>query len=343
MWESIALDVEISIVVPVYNEEDSLKQFLPRLVPVLDSVGLGYEIVFVDDGSRDRTWRAIEDQRRSNERIRSLRLSRNFGKEIALAAGLDSARGDAVVFIDADLQDPPELIAEFVALWRSGYQNVYGLRVNRDQDSLLKRLTASLFYRVFNWVSDTKIPMNAGDFRLIGPAVVKAVRACRDKRRFMKGLYAWVGFPSVAVPYERQPRASGQSKFDAMTLISLAIDGMVSHSTAPLRAWTWLGLFCVVGGALLGLALLVQYFFSDNDPPTGFYMTALVILGFSALNFITLGIMGEYLGRIYGEVKDRPLYLLLDEADGDEASHDDREQGDADSELELGSANRNDA
>ena len=230
-----------------------------------------------------------------------------------MAAGLDAAKGDAVVFIDADLQDPPELIAEFVTLWRSGFQNVYGLRVNRDRDPWLKRLTAVLFYRVFNWLSETKIPLNAGDFRLIGPEVVEAIRSCRDKRRFMKGLYAWVGFPSVAVPYERPRRASGRSKFSAIKLFSLAMDGIISHSTAPMRAWTWVGLLCVGVAVLLGLALVIQYFVSDHNPPSGFYMTAMVIMGFSSLNLITLGIMGEYIARIYGEVKDRPLYLLRDE------------------------------
>lgn len=307
------MGVEISVVVPVYNEEDSIGEFLSRLIPVLNSLGTGYEIVFVDDGSRDGTWQTIQTHG-SKGRIRSLRLSRNFGKEIALAAGLDAAKGDAVVFIDADLQDPPELIAEFVTLWRSGFQNVYGLRINRDRDPWAKRLTASMFYRVFNWLSDTKIPLNAGDFRLIGPDVVEAIRACRDKRRFMKGLYAWVGFPSVAVPYERPARACGRSKFGAIKLFSLAMDGIISHSTAPMRAWTWVGLLCVGAAALLGLTLLIQYFVSDNNAPSGFYMTAMVIMGFSSLNLITLGIMGEYVGRIYGEVKDRPLYLLRDDA-----------------------------
>ncbi|MDD9961660.1 MAG: glycosyltransferase family 2 protein [Gammaproteobacteria bacterium] len=317
------MGVEISVVVPVYDEEGSIDRFLARLLPVLAELGVGHEVLFVDDGSRDGTWQAIQRHCRSDGpdggggRIRALRLSRNFGKEIALAAGLDAALGDAVVFMDVDLQDPPELIAEFVKLWRSGYQNVYGLRVNRDRDSWMKRLSAALFYRMFNWVSDVKIPLNAGDFRLIGPEVVKAVRACRDRRRLMKGLYAWVGFPSVAVPYERPERACGRTKLTAMKLLSVAMDGIVSHSTAPLRAWTWLGLLCVAGAAVLGAALLVEWFAGDRDPPTGFYMTALVVLAFSSLNFLTLGIMGEYLGRIYGEVKDRPLYLVRDdEADG---------------------------
>ena len=307
------MGVEISVVVPVYDEEGSIDKFLARLLPVLAELGLLHEVLFVDDGSRDGTWGAIRAHCRSNERIRALRLSRNFGKEIALAAGLDAAQGDAVVFIDVDLQDPPELIAEFVKLWRSGYQNVYGLRVNRDRDSWMKRFTAALFYRVFNSMSDTKIPMNAGDFRLIGPEAVQAVRACRDRRRLMKGLYAWVGFPSVAVPYKRPERAWGRSKLSAMKLFSVAMDGIISHSTAPLRAWTWLGLLCVAGAAALGLTLLIEYFVGDRNPPTGFYMTALIVLAFSSLNFLTLGIMGEYLGRIYGEVKDRPLYLVRDD------------------------------
>ena len=313
------MGVEISVVVPVYDEEGSIDQFLARLLPVLAGLGVRHEVLFVDDGSRDGTWQAIQRHCRSvgpdgaGARIRALRLSRNFGKEIALAAGLDAAHGDAVVFIDVDLQDPPELSADFVKLWRSGYQNVYGLRVNRRRDSWMKRLSAALFYRVFNWMSDVKIPPDAGDFRLIGPEVVKAVRACRDRRRLMKGLYAWVGFPSVAVPYERPERAVGRSKLTAVKLLSVAMDGIVSHSTAPLRAWTWLGLLCVAGAATLGATLLVEWFIGRRDPPTGFYMTALVVLAFSSLNFLTLGIMGEYLGRIYGEVKDRPLYLVRDD------------------------------
>lgn len=310
------LGVEVSVVVPVYDEEDSIDGFLIRLLPVLAALGPRHEVLFVDDGSSDGTWRVIQRHRCANKRIRALRLSRNFGKEIALAAGLDDAQGDAVVFIDADLQDPPELIADFVKLWRSGYQNVYGLRINRNRDSWMKRSSAALFYRVFNWVSDSKIPQNAGDFRLIGPEAVRAIRACRDRRRLMKGLYAWVGFPSVAVPYERGERASGRSKLNAVKLVSLAMDGIVSHSTAPMRAWFWLGLLCVAGAALLGLTLLIEYFFADRNTPTGFYMMSMVILAFSSLNFLTLGIMGEYLGRIYTEVKDRPLYLVReDDAD----------------------------
>ena len=303
----------LSVVVPVYNEEDSIDAFLARMQPVLEALDMPFEIVFVDDGSRDGTWSKIQARRASYVRIRPIRLSRNFGKEIALAAGLDAATGEAVVFIDVDLQDPPELIIEFVKLWRAGYQNVYGLRADRRSDSWAKRCTATWFYRLFNWLSDTAIPFNAGDFRLIGADVVDAVRACRDRRRFMKGLYAWVGFPSVGVPYERPARAAGASKFSTAKLLALAIDGVVSHSTALLRVWTWVGLVGAGAAAVLGMVLLGQYFLSGRNPPSGFYLTMLVILGVSSLQFVTLGIMGEYLGRIYGEVKERPLYLRRDD------------------------------
>lgn len=303
----------ISVVVPVYNEADSIDAFLARALPVLEALGMPFEIVFVDDGSRDETWRLIQERRASCGNINSIRLSRNFGKEIALAAGLDAAAQKAVVFIDVDLQDPPELIAEFVKLYRAGYQNVYGLRADRSSDSWAKRITAAWFYRLFNWLSDTRIPFNAGDFRLIGGDAVDAVRACRDRRRFMKGLYAWVGFASVGVPYERCPRAAGRSKFGAAKLLALAVDGVVSHSIVLLRVWTWVGLACAGAAAVLGMVLIGQYFLSARNPPSGFYLTILVILGVAGLQFVTLGIMGEYLGRIYAEVKDRPLYLLRED------------------------------
>lgn len=309
--------MDLSIIVPVYNEEGTIPEFLGRLRPVLESpaLELEHEIVFVDDGSEDDTWRVIGDCQRDDARIRSLGLSRNFGKEIAMTAGLDAARGDAVVFMDSDLQDPPELISEFVSLWRSGYQNVYGLRVGREPDSAARRLLTSLFYRLFNLLSDVRIPAHAGDFRLIGPDVVKAVRACRDKQRFMKGLFAWTGFPSVAVPYDRPPRFAGRTKFGAFRLLALGMDGIASHSSAPLRVWKWVGFVCVAVAAALGAWVLADYLFApDRDAAPGFYVTLLVILGFSSLHFIILGVQGEYIGRVYNEVKDRPLYVLREDS-----------------------------
>ena len=305
---------KISIVVPAYNEASTIDTFLSRLIPVLESLDVGAnEVIFVDDGSTDETWPIIQASIAGRSNIRALGLSRNFGKEAALSAGLDQASGDAVVLIDADLQDPPELIAEFVKLWRAGYQNVYGLRTNRSRESWPKRWSAALFYRVFNWFGDTRIPPNAGDFRLLGPEVVKALRRCGERRRFMKGLYAWAGYPSVAVHYERAPRTAGRSGFGASKLLGLAMDGIFSHSTAPLRACGWLGLTCALAAAGVGTAVLFEYFATAREAPSGFYLTALVILGFAALNFLTLGIMGEYLGRIYSEVKGRPLYLIRED------------------------------
>ena len=304
--------VMISVVVPMYNEEESISEFFIRLMPVMDGLGLEYEIICVDDGSKDATWSLVKKHQSENPSVRPLRLSRNFGKEIAITAGLDSARGEAVVFIDADLQDPPELITEFISLWRSGYQNVYGLRIKRDEDTRVKRSTASLFYRLFNMLSDIPIPANAGDFRLLGRDAVKAVRACREQRRFMKGLYAWVGFASIAVPYERPARFAGKSKFGAFKLWNFALEGITSYSTVLLRIWTYIGLLVISIAFILSAWVVYQYFVSDRNPP-GFYLTLIVILGFSSLNFTMLGVMGEYIGRIYEEVKGRPLYFLRDD------------------------------
>jgi glycosyltransferase involved in cell wall biosynthesis len=208
----------ISVVVPMHNEVEVLPELLRRLLPVMERVEPDFEVVCVDDGSRDGTWKLIREYADRDKRIRPIRLSRNFGKEIAMTAGLDAAKGQAIVLIDADLQDPPELIEEFVKLWRQGYQNVYGLRASRAEDAYLKRVTAALFYDVFNKLSDIRLPPNAGDFRLLGPDVVAALKACDERQRFMKGLYAWVGFPSIAVPYERPARAAGNTKFSTMRL-----------------------------------------------------------------------------------------------------------------------------
>ncbi|KUO58447.1 MAG: hypothetical protein APF80_04975 [Alphaproteobacteria bacterium BRH_c36] len=302
----------LSIIIPMHNEEEVMAELFARLVPVMERIAEPFEIVCVDDGSRDRTWPLLKQRSARDDRVRPHRLSRNFGKEIAMTAGLDAARGQAVVFIDADLQDPPEIIEEFVKLWRQGYQNVYGLRTRRAEDTYAKRKTARLFYSVFNHLSDTPLPANAGDFRLLGPDAVRALRACRERQRFMKGLYTWVGFPSIAVPYERPARAAGQTKFSMFRLWNFALEGITSHSTVLLRAWTYVGLIAIAFGVLLGVWLLIEYFAFGRNPP-GFYLTVFVVLGFSSLNFIMLGILGEYVGRIYQEVKKRPLYFLRDD------------------------------
>ena len=292
----------------MYNEQESIAEFISRLVRVTTETGLNYEIICVDDGSQDETWATLRAMQTTYGVVRPIRLSRNFGKEIALTAGLDHAHGQAIVFIDADLQDPPELIAEFVEHWRLGYQNVYGVRVDRSHDTILKRATADLFYRLFNIISDIPVPPHAGDFRLIGPDVTSALRKCRERNRFMKGLYSWVGFPSVGVPYERPPRKDGQSRFNTRRLWRLASDGFVSHSTILLRVWSYVGVLVIALTTALGIWLLAEYLLFRRNPP-GFYLTVMLIMGFSSFNFIMLGIIGEYIGRIYDEVKGRPLYL----------------------------------
>jgi polyisoprenyl-phosphate glycosyltransferase len=299
----------VSVVVPLHDEAEVLPEFFRRLLPVLERVEPSFEVVCVDDGSRDGTWKLVREHASNDSRLRPIRLSRNFGKEIAMTAGIDAASGQAIVLIDADLQDPPELIEEFIKLWRQGYQNVYGLRAKRAEDSLLKRATASLFYGSFNLVGDVHLPSNAGDFRLIGPEVISALKACRERQRFMKGLYAWVGFPSIAVPYERPARAAGRTKFGLMRLWNFGLEGITAHSTVLLRAWTYVGLIVTLAMIALGAWLLYDYVTTGTNPP-GFYLTIFVLMGFSALNFIMLGILGEYVGRIYQEVKNRPLYLL---------------------------------
>ena len=300
--------IELSVVVPMHNEQESVGRFFQRIFPILEELLLSWEIVAIDDGSTDGTWQALYDIQRAHRKVRAVRLSRNFGKEIALTAGLDHAKGQAIVFIDADLQDPPELISEFVKHYRQGYQNVYGVRVDRHQDSVFKRSTASLFYRAFNLVSTTQIPPHGGDFRLLGPDAAAALRACREKNRFMKGLYSWTGFPSVSVPYERPARPKGKTSFGVVRLWNLALDGLVSHSTAMLKIWTYVGIAMILIATALGIWLLAEYILIRRNPP-GFYLTIMMVLAFSSLNFIMLGIMGEYLGRIYDEVKERPLYI----------------------------------
>lgn len=301
-------DTEISIAVPMHNEEESIREFFGRLVPILNQLDLTWEIVCIDDGSTDRTWARLREGQSEHSSVQLIRLSRNFGKEIALTAGLDHASGSAIILIDADLQDPPELISEFVKHWRQGYQNVYGVRTDRSQDTLFKRYTAGWFYRVFNLVSINRIPPHGGDFRLLGPDVVDALRSCREKNRFMKGLYSWVGVPSVAVPYERPERLVGKSSFNLRRLWRLAMDGLVSHSTALLKIWTYIGIAAMFVAVGLGIWLLGEYLLVRRNPP-GFYLTIMVVLGLQSLNFVMLGIVGEYIGRIYDEVKQRPLYI----------------------------------
>ncbi|WP_347313468.1 glycosyltransferase family 2 protein [Defluviimonas sp. SAOS-178_SWC] len=299
----------LSIVVAAYNEEDVLDLFFARLEAVLGGLGESYEIVCVNDGSRDRTAEILAAARARDERIRVINLARNFGKEVAMTAGLDHARGRAVVPLDADLQDPPELIAEFVRLWREGNDVVYAVRNARDTDSWMKRTTAAAFYSMLNRVSNVEIPKNAGDFRLMDRRVVDALKGLRERNRFMKGLFSWVGFRQTSVEYERPRRAAGKTKFNYWKLWNFALDGITGYSTLPLRAATYFGLAFAVLAMLYGVYLLIRTMMFGADVP-GYASTMVAVIFMGGIQLFVLGIIGEYLGRLYSEAKQRPLYIV---------------------------------
>jgi glycosyltransferase involved in cell wall biosynthesis len=303
----------LSVVVPIFNEGPGIDRLFERLEPVLEQITgtlrAKYEIICVDDGSSDDTVSHLLAHRSRNPGIKIVSLSRNFGKDIALSAGLDHARGAAVIPIDADLQDPPELIQDLFAQWMKGYDVVYATRTSRGGDSFLKRLTASFFYRVHNKLAEVGIPTDTGDFRLMDRRVLDAVRRLPERNRFMKGIFAWVGFSQIGVAYRREDRAAGTSKWKYWRLWNFALDGITSSSTLPLRVWSYFGALvslCAFGYAafLIGRTLLYGV-----DVP-GYASIMVVVLFLGGLQLLTLGIMGEYLGRAYMEVKQRPLYLI---------------------------------
>ena len=303
----------LSVVVPVKNEEDGILPFVTRVGAILDGVaeGGGWEILFVDDGSTDATLAAIVACNLTDARVRGLSLSRNFGKEAALSAGLDHARGSAVIPMDVDMQDPPEVVPEMVAKWREGHEMVFGVRRCRDSDGWAKRITAGLYYRAHNIVSSDKIPENAGDFRLMDRKVVDVIRAMPERNRFMKGLFAWAGFRQAAVEYDRAERETGTTKYNYWKLWTLALDGITSASTVPLRIWSYIG--AVVALFVLGYAGLIAaqtIIFGNRVPGYASIMTSVLFLG--GIQLISLGVLGEYVGRILTETKQRPLYVVRD-------------------------------
>jgi polyisoprenyl-phosphate glycosyltransferase len=303
--------IDLSVVVPLYNEAAVLDAFFARLIPILETVAPRYEVIGVDDGSADGTLARLCALHLANRRIKLIALSRNFGKEAALSAGFDFARGAAVIPIDADLQDPPELISELVAAWRQGYQVVLARRIDREGDSLPKRLTARLFYRLINRLSEVPIPADVGDFRLLDRRVVDALRRMPERMRFMKGLFAWAGFRQTTIDYRRPARAAGRSKWSYWRLWNLALAGVTSFSTAPLRIWTYAGLTTAALGLLYLGYIVARTLFEGIDVP-GYASLICILLLSSGVNMIGLGIIGEYLGRVFMEVKQRPLYLVAE-------------------------------
>jgi len=301
----------LTIVVAAFNEEAALPALHPRISAVLDSLGLASRILYVDDGSRDGTWAVLQSLARGDSRVSLLRLSRNFGKELALTAGLDLVETDAALVLDADGQDPPELIPAFVEKWREGFDVVYGTRTTRDGESWLKQATAKAFYRVMNQLSKPGIPADTGDFRLMSRRVLDALRNLRERQRFMKGLFAWVGFPQVSIAYQREPRIAGASKFNYWRLWNFALEGITGFSTAPLRVATYLGL----GTALLSFAYgawVIAKTLIWGEPVQGWPTMMAVVLFLGGVQLMALGVIGEYLGRLYLEAKHRPLYLVQD-------------------------------
>lgn len=309
LFSDVSLTPELSVVIPCKNEADNLEHLFERLQLTLDPLGIPYEVICVNDGSQDDTLEKLIAFHRRDPRIKVVNLSRCFGKEIALTAGLDYASGRAVVPIDADLQDPPELIPQMLQLWRQGYQVVYAVRRSRQGESWLKRLTANGFYWVIEQLSQVPIPRNTGDFRLLDRQVVEAIKQLRERTRFMKGIFAWVGYRQVAIFYDRAPRFRGKSQWNYWRLWNLAIEGITSFSSWPLRVWSYLGLGISLAALLYGLFLVVRTLLFGSDVP-GYASLAVMILFLGGIQLISLGVIGEYLGRVFEEVKGRPLYLV---------------------------------
>lgn len=298
----------VSVVVPVFNEVDVLPVFHARLSAVLDTLPLAAEILYVNDGSTDATGQVLQSLRATDGRVGFVELSRNFGKEVAMTAGLDHSQGDAVVVIDADLQDPPELIPEFLRHWEQGYDVVYGRRTSRQGETLLKRSTSYLFYRVIHRLSRVRIPADTGDFRLLSRRAVESLRALREQHRFMKGLFAWIGYPQKAVEYQRAPRQGGRTKWNYFRLWNFALEGITSFSTAPLKIATYIGLLISLAAFMFG-AVVITKTLLYGDPVRGYPSLMVVILFLGGAQLVSIGLLGEYLARVFDEVKRRPLYL----------------------------------
>lgn len=300
----------LTVVVAARNEAEALPALHPRIAAVLHRLdGVDGRVLYVDDGSTDATWEVMQELARQDPRVSLLRLSRNFGKELALTAALDQVDTGAVLILDADGQDPPELIPQFVSKWREGYDDVHGTRIQRQGEGWLKRSTAAGFYRVIGRLSKTPIPADTGDFRLLSPRALAALRQLRERHRFMKGLFGWVGFNQVAIPYRREARVAGHSNFSLWKLWNFALEGITSFSTAPLRVATYFGLLTAVFAFLFAVWIIIKAALY-GDRVAGWPTMMVVILFLGGIQLIALGLIGEYLGRLYDESKQRPLYLV---------------------------------
>lgn len=299
----------ISIVVPMYNEEAVFYTLFKVLEETLAQLDVTYEIICVDDGSRDKTRELLLAKTQQDPRVKAVLLSRNFGKEAAMTAAIDYANGDAVIPIDADLQDPPELIAQMIEKWREGFDVVYAKRVSRMSDTPMKRNTAGLFYRVFNMLSEIPIPENVGDYRLMDRRVVEAIKKLPEKDRFMKGLFCWPGFSNTSIEFERPERLEGETKFNYWKLWNFALNGITSFSSFPVRLGVYLGLIVSAVAFIYGVIIMLKTLFTGVDVP-GYASLMIVVLFMGGIQLFFLGLLGEYIGRIYKEVKNRPIYMV---------------------------------
>ncbi|MCX5497021.1 glycosyltransferase family 2 protein [Kaistia dalseonensis] len=301
---------QLTVIVPVFNEEAGLHRFAAELKAVLEHIDrIEWTVLFVDDGSKDETRDIIHVLNAGDPRFRGLALSRNFGKEVAIAAGLRNAGGDAIILMDGDLEHPPAVLPSFVENWRAGYKIVFGRRTDSEQQSALRRLYSKAFHRVFTAIAKPSIPSGAVDFLLMDRKAVDAMNALGERARFSKGLYAWIGFKSTVVPFDVGRREAGDSKFGFVSLARFAIDGLVSFSTIPLKVWSYLGLVISVFALLYGLAFIIDTIVNGPDVP-GFPTLVVSIMFFAGVQLISLGVLGEYVARIYEEVKGRPLFIV---------------------------------
>jgi len=298
-----------SIIAPIYNEICCLQELYKRVSEVMDSIGEKWELILIDDGSIDGSTEAIRDLANKDKKIRPVIFARNFGHQIAVTAGLDYARGKAIVIIDADLQDPPEVILKLIDKWKEGYQVVYAVRSEREGESWFKTLTASIFYRMIFRITDVKIPLDTGDFRLMDRKVVNVLNSMREKHRFLRGMSAWVGFRSIGVEYKRAARFAGETKYPFRKMVKLALNAITSFSYFPLQLATYVG-FVAAGISIVSIPIVIILRIAGSQAFFGQASTLLAVLFLGGVQLMSLGILGEYLGRIYDEVKGRPLYIV---------------------------------
>jgi glycosyltransferase involved in cell wall biosynthesis len=298
-----------TIVAPVFNEAESLPEFVRRVTHVMQAAGESWELILVDDGSTDGSTDAILEVARGDRRVRPVVFARNFGHQVAVTAGLDYSRGQAVVIMDSDLQDPPELIPELARKWREGYQVVYAMRSSRTGETWFKRFTAALFYRLINRITDVNIPVDTGDFRLLDREAADALCQMRERHRFPRGMAAWIGFRQIGVPYDREPRFAGKTKYPFTKMLRLALNAITSFSYFPLQIATYLG-FLFAGVSALAIPVVIALRLSGSQAFFGQATTLIAVLFLGGVQLISLGILGEYIGRLYDEAKGRPLYVV---------------------------------